>query len=997
MAGIEINGRLYKELPDGKLQDIGPATGGGTYIPPSPTTQRTKEAGADKAEIDVATGSASLPYVAPAAAANLENAQLTNQQLQEKLLRERMEREEMERAQGRAVTAREAAVTELESAVLAAQKAKELSQKGWFATGFGAKLASGLGGSDAANVKGLLDTISGNTAFDRLQRMRDASPTGGALGGVSAPELDMLKSTVASLGQDQSDEKFQESMDRVIEVYGAQLNKIAPEKAAKLGIATSDGGAVGGGGVAPTGFGSGAGVTSKGGFQAVPELKGTSQEVINLIASGADTDGVMRYLEQRYAGVKPDGLGGLRAPEELRPFIADIVNRHRQNPREPVAGLAEGWQKLEGYEQPEADGGFLGSVGDGTSFLGGVGQDAAAGVMSAGNAFIGGNMANLAGNGAGDVIGAMRQNSPLSSFAGDMTGSALAMSTLGGAANRLGVTGLTRAGGIGGDALYGGTRGFSETEGDLGDKAIGGAFGLLAAGGGNAVGQYGLAPALRGLGQTRVGGAAADLVANTPTAVRNAYRGVRGEAATPYQGAGIPESLSPARQIIGRNLPEDTDPIARLLAEGRDLNMPLSLADTTPQLRSLGGAAFRNSGQEARDAVTGFQQGRMLGQGDRAVEQIESAFGPIGNPNRAVDDLTAQARENAGPLYDAAYARSGAGAVYPQIEGFLGRPSMQGALGNATRIAREEGIDPTSLGFTLNQAGEVELTRVPSWQTLDYVKRGLDDVVEGYRDPTTRQLNLDTEGRAINNTLRDFLGVVDNANPEYAAARAAYAAPARAKDALQQGRGFMGQQPRDIQDQMGRMAPENQEFYRSGARVAMGDKVAATRDVSNPYNAIVGAPAQRERLTSIFPEGTDRFGRAYGMENRMAETGREFLGGSQTASRLAADSQLGNGIGSQIIDGVTDTAITGAPVRAGVGMIARLLGNRAKTGLEGQGEEVASEIAQALGLQAQPDEIAQILAEIAANRNYVNSVRGASGRGVASLAAPALSYGGAYE
>jgi hypothetical protein len=53
----------------------------------------------------------------------------------------------------------------------------------------------------------------------------------------------------------------------------------------------------------------------------------------------------------------------------------------------------------------------------------------------------------------------------------------------------------------------------------------------------------------------------------------------------------------------------------------------------------------------------------------------------------------------------------------------------------------------------------------------DYVKRGMDDVIEGYRDAVTGKLNLDTEGRAINNTLRSFHQAFDAANPDYAAAR----------------------------------------------------------------------------------------------------------------------------------------------------------------------------------------------------------------------------------
>lgn len=118
------------------------------------------------------------------------------------------------------------AALELRNVIDKAFRARELSRKGWLATGFGADLAKKIGGTTAADVDGLLDTISANTAFETLQKMREASPTGGALGAISERELDLLRSTTASLKQGQSDEQFQKSMQDVAEAYGRVLAKI---------------------------------------------------------------------------------------------------------------------------------------------------------------------------------------------------------------------------------------------------------------------------------------------------------------------------------------------------------------------------------------------------------------------------------------------------------------------------------------------------------------------------------------------------------------------------------------------------------------------------------------------------------------------------------------------------------------------------------------------------------------------------------------------------
>ena len=54
-------------------------------------------------------------------------------------------------------------------------------------------------GSSSDRLNNLLDTVRANSAFDRLQAMRDASPTGGALGAVSERELGLLQSAIGSL------------------------------------------------------------------------------------------------------------------------------------------------------------------------------------------------------------------------------------------------------------------------------------------------------------------------------------------------------------------------------------------------------------------------------------------------------------------------------------------------------------------------------------------------------------------------------------------------------------------------------------------------------------------------------------------------------------------------------------------------------------------------------------------------------------------------------
>ena len=87
-----------------------------------------------------------------------------------------------------------------------------------FTTGFGSYLKV-LPESDALSLDKTLETIKANIGFDKLQAMREASPTGGALGQVSNQELSGLQAVFGSLNQSQSDEDLKYNLQRLQFVY----------------------------------------------------------------------------------------------------------------------------------------------------------------------------------------------------------------------------------------------------------------------------------------------------------------------------------------------------------------------------------------------------------------------------------------------------------------------------------------------------------------------------------------------------------------------------------------------------------------------------------------------------------------------------------------------------------------------------------------------------------------------------------------------------------
>lgn len=84
-----------------------------------------------------------------------------------------------------------------------------------------AGLAGGVNipGTEGRDLETALTTIKANLGFDRLQQMRDASKTGGALGQVAVKELEALQATVASLDRGQSPDKLKANLEDIKYYY----------------------------------------------------------------------------------------------------------------------------------------------------------------------------------------------------------------------------------------------------------------------------------------------------------------------------------------------------------------------------------------------------------------------------------------------------------------------------------------------------------------------------------------------------------------------------------------------------------------------------------------------------------------------------------------------------------------------------------------------------------------------------------------------------------
>jgi len=98
--------------------------------------------------------------------------------------------------------------------------------------GFGSETMANIGGTDAANLQAALSTVTSAIGFKRLQDMREASPTGGALGAVSERELSQLNAALGSISQSQSKKQLKKNLERIKKHYQNSVKAINAQRMA---------------------------------------------------------------------------------------------------------------------------------------------------------------------------------------------------------------------------------------------------------------------------------------------------------------------------------------------------------------------------------------------------------------------------------------------------------------------------------------------------------------------------------------------------------------------------------------------------------------------------------------------------------------------------------------------------------------------------------------------------------------------------------------------
>lgn len=305
----------------------------------------------------------------------------------------------------------------------------------------------------------------------------------------------------------------------------------------------------------------------------------------------------------------------------------------------------------------------------------------------------------------------------------------------------------------------------------------------------------------------------------------------------------------------------------------RSITKPVGLPDVAGEnVRSLADVVQKYPSAARQEGRRALEE-RGAGQAERVKSDISKYLGENRDPYEVAKEISERQRSQAAPLYKSAYEK-GAVINNPDINKFFELPQFQDAYKKAQRIAALEGdVLPD-----LSKGAPIDL------RTLDYVKRGLDDIIQGGNQ--TGGL-VGSELSALTKRKKEFVSLLDNEVPEYGEARKVWAGEQGTLEAVDAGKDFFKLSSSEAKRTLDSLNPAEKDAFRIGAIDALRNRIETGKDTADTVKRIFGSTEERNRIKSLFPDEDSfaKFSKDMQTEATMRMTQEKVLRGSQTAER----------------------------------------------------------------------------------------------------------------
>lgn len=287
----------------------------------------------------------------------------------------------------------------------------------------------------------------------------------------------------------------------------------------------------------------------------------------------------------------------------------------------------------------------------------------------------------------------------------------------------------------------------------------------------------------------------------------------------------------------------------------------------------------------ASQAAAGLAEERMAGQAGRIATDFREAFRVNTDALDLAEDIIKKRDAASRPLYQQAYQEGGVIAD-PRFDRFIKIPQFKQAYSAARRIAALDDIELPEKITDIEKVGGFDL------MTLDYIKRGLDDVLFLGKQPGSGIGK--TEMSKLKERRNEFVGLIDEVGPaSYQQARRAFAGPTEVLDAIEQGKSFTKLDARQLERVYSGLSPAEQEGFRVGVYDSIRTNINKGADGSDTLRRVWGSPEKRDQIRVFLGDDTFQdLTNLLAREKVIRTTDVTMMRGSQTQPRTLAQREF---------------------------------------------------------------------------------------------------------